>query len=120
MGAIDGSTTPAPYALVELDRRTGHNVTVRLGGGSAIDGVGLPPDGGAAWVSDVTGGASIVPGPAAPRCRARSRSARTLRVVARRQPPRGRPAAGVDVYTVADGTVVGVPGVHAEHLSWSR
>ena len=38
-------------------------MTVRLGGGSAIDGVGLPPDGGAAWVSDATGGASIVPGP---------------------------------------------------------
>jgi hypothetical protein len=121
VGAIDGSTTTAPYALVELDRRTGHNVTVRLGGGSAIDGVGLPPDGGAAWVSDVTGGASIVPGP----------SGTTLpgsipeHANAYAWSPDGSHlavarAAGVDVYTVADGTVVGVPGVHAEHLSWSR
>ena len=121
VGAVDGSTTTAPYALVELDRRTGDTVTVRLGGGSAIDGVGLPPDGGAAWVSDATGGASIVPGP----------SGTTLpgsipeRANAYAWSPDGSHlavarAAGVDVYTVADGTVVGVPGVHAERLSWSR
>ena len=121
VAAIDGATTTAPYALVELDTRNGHTVTVRLGGASAIDGVGLPPDGGAAWASDATGGASIVPGPSGTtlpgsipedaNAYAWSPDGSHLAVAG---------AAGVDIYNVADGTVVGVPGAHAERLAWSR
>jgi hypothetical protein len=120
VGAASGSTVSPPYALVERDLRSGDTVTVRLGAGSSIDDIGLSPDGGTAWVSDATGGASLVPGP----------RGTTLpesipeRANAYAWSPDGSHlavagAAGVDVYNVTDGTVVGVPGAHAQQLAWS-
>ena len=121
VAATDGDAVTPPFALVEVDRRSGDTVTVRLGDGSAIDEIGLSADGGTAWVSDATGGASLVPGP----------RGRTLphsipeRATAYAWSPDGShlavaTAGGVDIYTVADGTKVRVPGAHAESLAWSR
>jgi hypothetical protein len=121
VAAADAESVTAPYALIEFDLRSGDTVTVRLGGGSAIDGIGLSPDGGQAWVSDVAGGASLVPGPRGivlpgqipehANAYAWSPDGSHLAVAG---------AAGVDVYSVADGSVVGFPGAHAQRLAWSR
>jgi len=121
VAAADAESVTAPYALIEFDLRSGDTVTVRLGGGSAIDGIGLSPDGGQAWVSDVAGGASLVPGPRGivlpgqipehANAYAWSPDGSHLAVAG---------AAGVDVYSVADGSVVGLPGAHAQRLAWSR
>jgi hypothetical protein len=121
VAATNGEAVTPPFAVVEFDRRNGDTVTVRLGDSSAIDGVGLSADGGTAWVSDATGGASLVPGP----------GGKTLpgsipeQATAYAWSPDGShlavaTAGGVDVYTVADGTKVRVPGAHAESLAWSR
>jgi hypothetical protein len=121
VAATSGETVEAPFALVEFDLRSGDTVTVRLGGGSAIDAIGLAPDGGTAWVSDTTGDASLVPGPrgtvlpdAIPEranAYAWSPDGSHLAVAGR---------SGVAVYSAADGSVVRIPGTHAERLAWSR
>jgi hypothetical protein len=121
VAAATGASVGPPYALVEYDRRTGNPVTVRLGAGSAIDAIGLSADGGPAWVSDVTGRAALVPGlrgtalpgsiPEHADAYAWSPDGSHLAVAT---------GAGVDLYTIADGTKVRLPGEHADSLAWSR